>query len=67
MVRFVEVSRGVTAGRVITTADVTASETKPKMNPRRSEFQALFTPLCSGGSRNEPLKVMTAHNGPHEE
>ena len=67
MVRLVEVPCGVTAGRVVTTADVTASETQPKMNPRRAEFQALFTPLGSGGSRNKPLQVMTTHNGPPEE
>jgi hypothetical protein len=45
MVRSVEVPCGVTAGRAVTTADVTASETKPKRNPRRTEFQALFTRL----------------------
>ena len=67
MVRLVEMPRGVTAGRAVTTSDVTASETKPEMNPRRTEFQALFTPLCPGGSGNEPLQVMTTHNGPHEE
>ena len=61
MVRLMEVPCGVTAGRAVTTADVTASETKSKMNPRRTEFQALFTPLGPGGSRNEPLQVMTAH------
>ncbi len=67
MVQLMEVLCSVTAGRAVTTADVTASETKPKMNPRRPLFQALFTTLGPGRSRNEPLQVMTAHNGPHEE
>ena len=67
MVRLVEVLCRVTAGRAVTAADVTASETKPKMNPGRTDFQALFTPLCPGGSRNKPLQVLTVHNGPHEE
>jgi hypothetical protein len=63
MVRLVEVPRGVMAGRAVTTADVTASKAEPEMNPRRTQFQALFTALSSGGSGNEPLQVMTAHNG----
>ena len=67
VVRLVKVPRGMSAGRAVTTADVTASETKPKMNPRRPLFQALFTTLGPGRSRNQPLQVMTAHNGPHEE
>jgi hypothetical protein len=63
----VEMLCRVTFGRIVTTADVTARETEPKMNPLRAEFQALFTALCPGGSRNKPLQVMTAHNGPPEE
>jgi hypothetical protein len=67
VVSLVKVLCGVTAGRAVTTSDVTASETKPKMDPRRTVFQALFTSVCPGGSRNEPLQVMTTHNGPREE
>jgi hypothetical protein len=67
MLRLMEVPCGMTAGRAVTTADVPANETKPKVNPRRTESQALFTPLGPGGSRDEPLQVMTAHNGSREE
>jgi hypothetical protein len=67
MVGLVEVMRGVTVRRVVTTTDVPASEAEPQMNPRRAEFQALLAALSPGGSRNEPLQVMTAHNGPPKE
>src|ERR1700730_815741 len=32
------------------------------MNPRRAEFQALFTSLSPGGSRNETLQMVAAHH-----
>ena len=48
MVRMVEMLCRVTFVRIVTTADVTARETEPKMNPLRAEFQALFTALWSG-------------------
>jgi hypothetical protein len=62
MVRLVEVAGCVAAWRTVATADVTTTQTKPEMNPRRAEFQTLFT---SGGVRRNwfDLSQMTAtHN-----
>jgi len=42
--RVMEMSRGVAARRTIATTDVTTAQAKPEMNPRRAQFQALFTP-----------------------
>jgi hypothetical protein len=63
MARVVEMFRGMAAWRAVTTADVTAREAEPQMNPRCAQFQALFTPLSTGGSGNETLQMMTAHYG----
>jgi len=62
MVRLMEMSRGVAARRAVTTADVTAGEAETEMNPRCAEFQALFTSLSPGGSRNETLQMLAAHH-----
>jgi hypothetical protein len=63
MMRVVEMPRRMTARRTVTTADVTARETEPEMNPLLAQLEALFTPLSAGGRRNETLQMMTAQNG----
>ena len=62
--RVMEMSRGVTARRTVATADVTTAQAEPEMNPRRAQFQALFTPKSVRRNRINIGQVMTAHGRP---
>ena len=56
--RVMEMSRGVTARRTIATADVTTAQAEPEMNPRRAQFQALFTPKSVRRNRIDTRQVV---------
>jgi hypothetical protein len=64
--RLMEMSRGVAPRRTIATADVTTAQTEPQMNPRRAQFQALFTPWSAGRSRFDTPQMLTVHDDPPE-
>src|SRR5437868_13073858 len=63
VVRVMKMSRGMAARRAIATADVTTAQAEPKMNPRRAQFQALFTTRSASGDGVETGQVLTAHSG----
>ena len=62
--RVMEMSRGVAARRTIATADVTTAQAEPEMNPRRAQFQALFTPKSVRRNGINTGQVVTAHGRP---
>ena len=48
MARLVEMLRGVPARRAVATANVTAGQAEPEMDPGHAPSQALFTPRRCG-------------------
>jgi hypothetical protein len=40
--------RGVAVRRRVATADMSAGEAEPQMNPGRTDLQTVLTPICAG-------------------
>jgi hypothetical protein len=59
--RVMEMSRGVAARRTVATADVATAQAEPEMDPRRAQFQALFTPKSVRRNGIHTGQVVTAH------
>jgi hypothetical protein len=59
---FVEMFGRVLAGRAVATANVTARQAEPQMNPGRSRLQALFAAQRLGRKRLNINDMFTSHD-----